>query len=54
MFKTTLTVLQPLADRLKKCESIVDQYTNSFFKQENDDFVPLKHTARSFSLSLDG
>lgn len=54
MFKTTLTVLQPIEDRLKECESIMNEYTSLFFKQENDDFIPLKHITRSFSLSLEG
>jgi hypothetical protein len=54
MFKTTLTVLQPLEDRLKECESMVNQYTNLFFKQDNDAFIPIKPGARTFSLSLDG
>jgi len=54
MFKTSLTVLQPIEDRLKECESIVNEYTTLFFKQEHDQFIPLKHVTRSFSLSLDG
>jgi hypothetical protein len=54
MFKTTLTVLQPIEDHLNECELIVNGYTNLFFKQENDAFIPLKHVTRSFSLSNDG
>jgi hypothetical protein len=54
MFKTALTVLQPLEDRVKECEAIVNEYTNVFFKQEDDDFIPIKPGTRSFSLSLDG
>ncbi|CAF0792878.1 unnamed protein product [Rotaria sordida] len=53
MFKTTLTVLQPIEDRLKECESAMNEYTNLFFKQENDAFIPMKQAARSFSISLD-
>ncbi|CAF0827635.1 unnamed protein product [Adineta steineri] len=53
MFKTSLDVLQPLEDRLNECESILKEYTNEFFRQENDVFVPLKPKARSYSLSLD-
>lgn len=54
MFKTSLTVLQPIEDQLKECEEIMNEYTNLFFKQEDDEFVPIKHVARSFSLSLEG
>ena len=54
MFQTTLTVLQPLEDRLKECESIVNSYANLFFKQEDDQFIPMKRPPRSFSVSADG
>ena len=54
MFQTTLTVLQPLEDRLKECESIVNSYANLFFKQEDDQFIPMKRPPRSFSVSVDG
>jgi hypothetical protein len=54
MFKTTLTVLQPIEERLNECESLMNEYTNLFFKQENDAFIPLKTVPRSFSISLDG
>ncbi|CAF4914720.1 unnamed protein product [Rotaria sp. Silwood1] len=53
MFKTTLTVLQPIEDRLKECELAMNEYTNLFFKQENDAFIPMKQAVRSFSISLD-
>ncbi|CAF2707110.1 unnamed protein product [Rotaria sp. Silwood2] len=53
MFKTTLTVLQPIEDRIKECELAMNEYTNLFFKQENDAFIPMKQVTRSFSISLD-
>ncbi|CAF5176835.1 unnamed protein product, partial [Rotaria sp. Silwood1] len=49
----TLTVLQPIEDRLKECELAINEYTNLFFKQENDAFIPMKQAVRSFSISLD-
>lgn len=54
MFKTTLTVLQPIEDRVKECELAMTEYTNLFFKQDNDPFIPMKPVVRSFSVSLDG
>ena len=53
-FKTSLTVLQPIDDQIKECESIINEYTNLFFKQENDEFIAVQRAARSFSLSMDG
>jgi hypothetical protein len=54
MFKTNLNALQPLEDRLKECESIVNQYTTSFFQQESDPFIPMKPVTRSFDFTADG
>lgn len=54
MFQTTLTVLQPIEDRLEECEATMEQYTNIFFKQEDDTFIPVKQTARSFTMTPDG
>ncbi|UJR37861.1 hypothetical protein I4U23_030551 [Adineta vaga] len=53
MFKTSLTVLQPFEDRLKECESIVSEYTNLFFRQGNDSFIPMKPVTQSFDLSFE-
>ncbi|CAF3070549.1 unnamed protein product [Rotaria socialis] len=53
MFKTTLTVLQPIEDRIKECETTMNEYTNLFFKQDDDDFIPMTKVPRSFSISLD-
>jgi hypothetical protein len=54
MFKTSLNVLQPIEDRLKECESIMNEYTNLFFKQDDDAFIPMTRVARTFSVSLEG
>jgi hypothetical protein len=32
----------------------MNEYTNLFFKQEDDPFMPLARVDRSFSLSLNG
>jgi hypothetical protein len=54
MFQTSLAVLQPLEDRLRECESIVNSYAHLFFKHEDDQFIPMKRPPRSFSVSADG
>jgi hypothetical protein len=54
MFKTSLTVLKPIEDRLNECELLMNDYTNLFFKQEDDEFMPMTRVARSFSVSLEG
>ena len=54
MFQTSLTVLQPLEERLKKCEDTINRYAHLFFKEEDDAFVPVQKPIRSFSLSAEG
>ena len=54
MFKTTLSVLEPLEDRLKRCESAINEFSNLFFQQEDDAFISVKPAPRSLSISHDG
>lgn len=54
MFRTSLMVLQPIDERLSECEAIIQDYTNLFFKQEEDDFILQPRPVRSFSLSQEG
>jgi hypothetical protein len=54
MFQTSLNILQPIEDRLNECESIMNEYTNLFFKKDDDAFIPMARVDRSFSVSLEG
>ena len=54
MFRTSLTVLQPIDERLSECEAIIRDYTDLFFQQEEDDFILQPRPVRSFSLSQEG
>ncbi|CAF1090713.1 unnamed protein product [Adineta ricciae] len=53
MFKTNLNALQPLEDRVRECEAIVNEYVNVFFQQETDLFIPMKPVARSFDFTAE-
>ena len=54
MFKTNLNALQPLEDRVRECEAIVNECVNVFFQQETDAFIPMKPVARSFDFTSEG